>query len=58
MARALPVNFDMVYTLSFESVIRGHHVYNALWDPEVGEMRECHEDTIKGAKSNRLSFEG
>ena len=40
----------MVYKLKFESVIRGHHVYKAVWNPEVGEKLECYEDTRKEAK--------
>ena len=50
MARIHPVDFEMVYKLKFESVIRGHHVYKAVWNPEVGEKLECYEDTRKEAK--------
>ena len=50
MARIHPVDFEMAYKLKFESVIRGHHVYKAVWNPEVGEKLECYEDTRKEAK--------
>ena len=40
----------MVYKLKFESVIRGHHVYKAVWNPEVGEKLECNEDIRKEVK--------
>ena len=26
---------------SWESVIRGHHVYKAIWTPEIGEFLKC-----------------
>ena len=50
MARIRPVDFEMVYKLNFETVIRGHHVYKAVWGPEIGEKLECYEDTRKEAK--------
>ena len=50
MARILPVDFEMVYKLNFETVIRRHHVYKAVWSPEIGEKLECYEDTRKEAK--------
>ena len=50
MARTDAVDFEMVYKLTFESVIRGHHVYKATWNPEVGEQLECQKDTRKEAK--------
>ena len=28
----------MEYWLSFESVIRGHHVYKFVWTPFIGEI--------------------
>ena len=50
MARIRPVDFEMVYKLNFETVIRGHHVYKAVWSPEIGKKLECYEDTRKEAK--------
>ena len=50
MARTDAVDFKMVYKLVFETVIRGHHVYKATWNPNIGEHLECHKDTRKEAK--------
>ena len=40
MARIRPVDFEMVYKLNSETVIRGHHMYKAVWSPEIGEKLE------------------
>ena len=28
----------------WESVVRGHHVYKAIWTPEIGEILECKQE--------------
>ena len=50
MVRAVPVEFDMVYKIHFESIIRGYHVYSSIWTPELGETLECHEYLRRKAK--------
>ena len=50
MARIRPVDFEIVYKLNFDTVTRGHHMYKAVWSPEIGEKVECYEDTRKEAK--------
>ena len=50
MARTSGVEFQIIYKLSFESVIRGHHVYKTTWTPKGNDELECHEDTRKEAK--------
>ena len=44
--------------LKIESVIRGHHVYKAVWNSEVGEKLECYEDTRKEAKDYDKHYVG
>ena len=29
---------------SWESVIRGHHIYKAIWTPEIGEILDCQQE--------------
>ena len=29
------------YTFSFVSFVRGFHVYQCIWDPEIGEQLNC-----------------
>ena len=29
---------------NWESIIRGHHVYKAIWMPEIGEILECKQE--------------
>ena len=29
---------------SWESVIHGHHVYKAIWTPDIGEILECQQE--------------
>ena len=29
---------------SWESVIRGHHVYKAIWMPKIGEILKCKQE--------------
>ena len=50
MTRTGVVEFQMIYKLSFESVIRGYHVYKATWTPKADDELECQEDTRKEAK--------
>ena len=33
-----------VQEYSWESVIRGHHVYKAIWMPEIGEILKCKQE--------------
>ena len=47
MARIRPVDFEMVYKLNFETVIREHHVHRSS---VIGGKLECYEDTRKEAK--------
>lgn len=42
--------FKCDYTLSVESVIRGHHVYKEMWNPSKGEKLKCMHDTREEAK--------
>ena len=50
MTKTSVVEFQMIYKLSFESVIRGYHVYKATWTPKADDELECQEDTRKEAK--------
>ena len=50
LARTDAVVFEIVYKLTFESVICGHHAYKTSKNSKVGEQLECHEDTRKEAK--------
>ena len=50
MAKTDSVDFEIIYKLSFYSVIPGHHVYKATCSPQVGEKLECNEDTRQEAK--------
>ena len=34
----------VVREYSWERVIRGHHVYKAIWMPEIGEILECKQE--------------
>ena len=47
MARASPVQYKMYFRVSFEIVIRGHHVYKQSLKPEINQVLNCEED--KGA---------
>ena len=49
MARSRPIDFEMVYNVEFESVIRGHHIYKDTWNPVIGENLECKSDKRKKA---------
>ena len=40
----------MYYRVSFETVIRGHHVCKQLWKPEINEILHCKEDKRAEAK--------
>ena len=50
MARASPIEYKMYYRVSFETVIRGHHVYKYMWTPKINEVLQCEEDTRAEAK--------
>ena len=39
-----------MYSLSVESVIRGHHVYKEIWNPYKGEKLMCNHDKREAAK--------
>ena len=30
--------------MCWENVIRGHHVYKAIWMPDIGEILECRQE--------------
>jgi len=34
-----------VYELSLESVVRGYHVYMRIWDPEIGDVLACKQES-------------
>ena len=40
MARATPF-CNVYYTLEFEAAIRGHHVYQSKWTPELDMKLKC-----------------
>ena len=44
MAKTQPVNFSMYYKIEFCTNIRGHHVYQTGWTPEIGERLICLKD--------------
>ena len=44
MAKTQPVNFSMYYKIEFCTNIRGHHVYQKGWTPEIGERLICLKD--------------
>ena len=44
MAGTQPVNFSMYYKIEFCTNIRGHHVYQTGWTPEIGERLICLKD--------------
>ena len=50
MARASPVQYKMYYRVSFETVIRGHHVYKQSWKPEINQVLHREEDKRADAK--------
>ena len=53
MARAEYIcDKEMFYQVSFESVIRGHHVYKANWAPIMNEKLTGKEDDRDEAKAN------
>ena len=43
MARATPF-CNVYYTLEFEAAIRGHHVYQPKWTPELDTKLKCEFD--------------
>ena len=50
MARVRPVGFTMEYAITFDSIIRGHHVYKDTWNPIKGQCIDCRPDTREEAK--------
>ena len=44
MARSVAAKFEMFYSVDFETVIRGHHIYKSAWKPCDGEMLNCVKD--------------
>lgn len=40
----------MYYRVSFETVIRGHHVYKQSWKPKINQVLHCEEDKRAEAK--------
>ena len=48
--RATLLAFKNNYSLSVESVIRGHHVYKETWNPYKGEKLICNYDKREEAK--------
>ena len=44
MARSVAAKFEMFYSVDFETVIRGHHIYKSVWKPCDGEMLNCVKD--------------
>ena len=48
MATTVPCAVETQTTYSFESVIRGHHVFKSIWSPFVGETL-----AVKQEKGNR-----
>ena len=33
-----------IYECAINSIIRGHHVYNTVWNPSVGEVLVCEQE--------------
>ena len=48
MARSVAAKFEMFYSVDFETVIRGHHIYKSVWKPCDGEMLNCVKDKRGG----------
>ena len=44
MARSVAAKFEIFYSVDFETVIRGHHIYKSVWKPCDGEMLNCVKD--------------
>ena len=44
MARSVAPKFEMFYSVDFETVIRGHHIYKSVWKPCDGEILNCVRD--------------
>ena len=44
MARATPF-CNIYYKLDFEASIRGHHIYQSKWTPEINQKLKCAPDT-------------
>ena len=50
MARANGVpEWRLQYDIDFESVVRGHHIYKRVSNPEIGERLVCKKDDRKEA---------
>ena len=44
MARSVAAKFEIFYSVDFETVIRGDHIYKSVWKPCDGEMLNCVKD--------------
>ena len=52
MARAIPLSYDLVFKMEFETNIRGHYVYNSVWIPILGEQLKCMKNDREEAKGH------
>ena len=58
MARVRPVDFTMEYAITFNCIIRGHHIYKDTWHPIKGQCLDCRPDTREEAKKYDLNCLG
>ena len=56
MARTQPVHFSMYYKIEFCTNIRGHHVYQTGWTPEIEERLICLKKTIVVMRWSMISM--
>ena len=52
MARAMPLLYDLIFKVEFETNIRGHHVNGGVWTPILGEQLKCMKDDTEEAKGH------
>ena len=52
MARAIPLSYDLVFKMEFETNIRGHHVYKSVLTPILGKQFKCMKDDREEAKDH------
>ena len=52
MARAIPLSYDLVFNVEFETNIRGHYVYKSVWTPILAEQLKCMKDDREEAKDH------
>ena len=55
MARPSPVQYNMSYRVSFETVIRGHHVYKLSWKLKINQVIHYKEDERAEAKEYNIN---